>query len=161
VLCGYCSHRMLTTHAVFQRGVLRRYTCRTHIYFKKGLRETDCPSGSFVSIHQEPLDRAVWTHVTKMLTDPTLLQETSDQLLERQTTSEELTEERLAAIEESMQRAEKRRRRAQRLALEADDEEVAADYDAEAKQAAKDIHALEAERDKLATLHTTRASRTH
>jgi site-specific DNA recombinase len=161
VLCGYCGHRMLTTHAVFQRGVLRRYTCRTHIYFKKGLRETDCSSGSFVSIHQEPLDRAVWTHVTKMLTDPTVLQETYDQLVERETTSEELHEDRLAAIEESMQLAEKRRRRAQRLAVEADDEDIVADYDAEAKQAAKDIRALEAEREQLATLHATRVNRTH
>jgi len=58
VVCGYCGHRMLTTHAVAARRIVRRYTCRTHIYYTKGLRAADCPSGAFVSIHQEPLDAA-------------------------------------------------------------------------------------------------------
>lgn len=159
ILCGYCGHRMITTNAITKRHVVRRYTCRTHIYYRKGLRDDDCPSGGFVSIHQEPLDRAVWTHLTRMLTDPSVVQDTYDELTGRETVNEELHSDRLSAIEESIRKAEKRRTRAERYALAADDDEEADRYNAEAKACAKDIRTLETEREQLARLHATRSNR--
>lgn len=160
VICGYCGHRMITTHATAAHHIVRRYTCRTHIYYKKGLRETDCPSGAFVSIHQEPLDQQVWRHITRILTDPSLLQETYNQLVARETQSEELHEDRIAAIQDEIAQAEKRRKRALRLAIEADDDELASHYHAEAKELTKRLKALQAEHDKLSELHAGKTNRT-
>jgi site-specific DNA recombinase len=156
VVCGYCGHRMLTTQQIAERRVFRRYTCRTHLYFAKGLRADDCPIGAFVSIHQEPLDGAVWVHITRILTDPSLLQDTYDQLMHRERVNEELHADRLAAIVESLEKAEKRRRRAERYALEAEDEEEADHYNQEAKTALKEVRRLEAEHAQLAQQHATR-----
>jgi len=87
------------------------------------------------------------------------LRETYDQLLARQSANEGLHTDRLAAIEEGIQRAEKRRRRAERYAYAADDEDEADRHNAEAKEALREIRKFEEERGQLTRVHATRKDR--
>jgi hypothetical protein len=97
VRCAHCGTPMGGNLTGKKR--IRIYQCTRHTRYRAGVdgAMTPCPGGS-VTIHADPLDKAVWLHVVKVLTDGETLPAAVEQLFSYSTGAAAARAARRAAL---------------------------------------------------------------
>lgn len=134
--CGYCSGNMVAQWSKAD-GQYRYFCSRA-----SSRHDKECPGGRF-SWRASELDDIVWRTVLRQFERPDIISAKYEQWKADRDDGRTMEQDRVVAIEKAIQDAEKRRKNNMLLAQNEDDDEMRAEYQLAAREAAKRVRELQ------------------